>query len=371
MLAPRMTVAPPFKPGPFGRWQLVDRIAIGGMAEIFKAKQPGGHGFEKIVVIKRILPHLASDPEFLAMFIDEAKIQCALEHPKIVQVFEFGEIDGQYYISMEFVDGLDALGLLRACAHRRVRLPVRLAVYIAAEILDALAYAHDQRDGSGRPSGLVHRDISPSNILISRRGDVKLGDFGIARAAAAERSTKTQPRTRKGKYGYMAPEQVVGGDLDARADVFAVGIVLAEMLMGRRLFTAANDLDVLLMVRDARLERLDRYGADIPAPLRALLDRFLAKPVEARFPNAGAAREALLDFLFDSRQRVTGADLAAYVDSMWDGGEPNTAPPTDGTLVGEDTRAKAEAAARRAADVARASHEPSVVARAAQIEKQQ
>jgi serine/threonine-protein kinase len=323
------------------------------MAEIFKAKQTGAHGFEKILVIKRILPHLAADPEFLAMFVDEAKIQCALEHPKIVQVFEFGEVEGQYFIAMEYIDGLDTLGLLRACAHRRMRLPVRLAVHIAAEILDALAYAHEKRGADGRPLGLVHRDISPSNVLISRRGDVKLGDFGIARAAERERQSKTQAGTLKGKYGYMAPEQVVGGELDARADLFAVGIVLAEMLMGRRLFTAPNDLDVLLMVRDARLERLDRYGADIPPTLRALVVRLLAKSAEARFPTAVAAREALHDFLFDSRQRVTGADLAAYLETLWADGAPSTAPPADGTLMGEDTRKKAEAAASAARPWAR------------------
>ena len=359
-----------FRPGPFGRWQLLERIAVGGMAEIFKAKQSGAHGFEKTVVIKRILPNLASDPEFLAMFVDEAKLQCALEHPKIVQVFEFGEVNDQYFIAMEYVDGMDSLGLLRACAHRRLRLPVRLAVHIAAETLDALAYAHDKRGADGRPLGLVHRDISPSNILLARRGDVKLGDFGIARAAERERQSKTQAGTLKGKYGYMAPEQVVGGDLDARADIFAVGIVLAEMLMGRRLFTAPNDLDVLLMVRDARLERLDRYGADIPTPLRAILDKLLSKDLEGRYQRAEQAREALYDFLFDSRQRVTNADLSAFFDTL-DADQPKTSSnTTDMNLMGEDTRAKAEAAARMQSAVALASEEPSVKARAAQIARE-
>ncbi|MEO6954978.1 MAG: serine/threonine-protein kinase [Polyangia bacterium] len=366
-----MTSAQPaFRPGPFGRWQLLERIAVGGMAEIFKAKQSGAHGFEKTVVIKRILPNLASDPEFLAMFVDEAKLQCALEHPKIVQVFEFGEVDGQYFIAMEYVDGMDSLGLLRACAHRRQRLPVRLAVHIAAETLDALAYAHDKRGADGRPLGLVHRDISPSNILLARRGDVKLGDFGIAHAAERERQSKTQAGTLKGKYGYMAPEQVIGGALDARADIFAVGIVLAEMLMGRRLFTAPNDLDVLLMVRDARLERLDRYGADIPPPLRAILDKLLSKDLEGRYQRAEQAREALYDFLFDSRQRVTNADLAAYFESLEVDQPRSPSSTTDSNLMGEDTRAKAEAAARMQNAVAKASEEPSVKARALQIARE-
>src|SRR5262245_34554664 len=172
-----------FVPSTFGRYQLLERLAVGGMAEIFRAKQSGVHGFEKTLVIKRILPHLAADPEFLGMFIDEAKLQCALQHPKIVQVYEFGEVDGQYYIALEYVDGMDSLGLLRACAHRRQRLPVRLAVHIVAEVLDALDYAHTTAGEDGHPLGIVHRDVSPSNVFISRRGAVKLGDFGIARAS--------------------------------------------------------------------------------------------------------------------------------------------------------------------------------------------
>src|SRR5579859_4348318 len=268
---------PAFVPGSFGRYGLLERLAVGGMAEIFRARVTGEHGFEKILVIKRILPHLAVDNDFLDMFIDEAKLQCSLQHPKIVQVLEFGQADGQYYMALEYVDGMDCLALLRACAHKRQRMPVRLAVHIAAEVLDALDFAHGKLGTDGKLLGVVHRDVSPSNIFISRRGDVKLGDFGIARAGDKERQSKTQSGTLKGKYGYMAPEQVVGADLDARADLFAVGIVLAEMLMGRRLFTAANDLDVLLMVRDARLERLDRHGADIPPPLRRILDKMLAR----------------------------------------------------------------------------------------------
>src|SRR6266567_4540899 len=144
---------PAFVPSTFGRYQLLERLAVGGMAEIFRARQSGAH------------------------VIEEAKLQCALQHPKIVQVFEFGEVDGQYYIALEYVDGMDALGLLRACAHRRMRLPVRLAVHIASEVLDALDYAHSQRAADGSSLGIVHRDVSPSNVFISKRGDVKLGDF--------------------------------------------------------------------------------------------------------------------------------------------------------------------------------------------------
>ncbi len=367
---------PAFVPSTFGRYQLLERLAIGGMAEIFRARQSGAHGFEKILVIKRILPHLAADPEFLAMFIDEAKLQCALQHPKIVQVFEFGEADGQYYIALEYVDGMDALGLLRACAHRRQRLPVRLAVHIACEVLDALDYAHSQRGPDGQPLGIVHRDVSPSNVFISRRGDVKLGDFGIARATEKQRQSKTQAGTLKGKYGYMAPEQVVGGEIDGRADLFAVGIVLAEMLMGRRLFTAPNDLDVLLMVRDARLDRLNRYGGDIPPGLRKILDRILARDPDTRYPTAGALRDTLHEFLFESRQRVTAGDLGVFLEGLRERGAPASTPPSaqsgdeDGlALVGEDTRAKQKEAERNRQALKDASKQPAMVARALEIEE--
>src|SRR6185312_2314864 len=369
---------PAFVPSSFGRYQLLERLAIGGMAEIFRARQSGAHGFEKILVIKRILPHLAADPEFLAMFIDEAKLQCALQHPKIVQVFEFGEVEGQYYIALEYVDGMDALGLLRACAHRRQRLPVRLAVHIASEVLDALDYAHSQRGPDGQPLGIVHRDVSPSNVFISRRGDVKLGDFGIARATEKQRQSKTQAGTLKGKYGYMAPEQVVGGEIDGRADLFAVGIVLSEMLMGRRLFTAPNDLDVLLMVRDARLDRLNRYGGDIPPPLRKILDRILARDLEVRYPTAGALRDTLHEFLFESRQRVTAGDLGLFLDSLRDRASPSSTPQAQNErekedsgliLVGEDTRAKQAEAERNRQALKAASKQPAMVARAMEIEE--
>jgi serine/threonine-protein kinase len=370
------TESPPaFVPSTFGRYQLLERLAVGGMAEIFRARQSGAHGFEKILVIKRILPHLAADPEFLAMFVDEAKLQCALQHPKIVQVFEFGEADGQYYIALEYVDGMDTLGLLRACAHRRQRLPVRLAVHIACEILDALDYAHSQRAPDGHPLGIVHRDVSPSNVFISRRGDVKLGDFGIARATEKQRQSKTQAGTLKGKYGYMAPEQVVGGVIDGRADLFAVGIVLAEMLMGRRLFTAPNDLDVLLMVRDARLDRLNRYGGDIPPSLRKILDRVLARDLDTRYPTAGALRDVLLEFLFDSRQRVTAGDLGQFLESLREQ-RPSVPPEKAATtedsgliLIGEDTRNKQREAERNRAAIKAASTHQSIVSRALEIEE--
>jgi serine/threonine protein kinase len=303
-------------PSQFGRYTLLQRLATGGMAEVFRAKIVSSHGFEKVIVIKRILPHLAADPTFVAMFIDEAKLTAQLTHPKIVQVLDFGEVAGQYFIALEFIDGTDALALLRASAQKRIRIPLALVVFIVAEILDALDYAHTASDMDGRPMRLVHRDISPSNIFISRHGDVKLGDFGIAHAS--DRESQTQAGTLKGKYGYMSPEQVTGGAIDCRSDLFAVGIVLAEAFMGRRLFTARNDLDVLLMVRDGRLDRLNRYGHDVPAELDRIVRMALKRDRDARYQTASQFRDALFDYLFTQKLRVGPADLRALMNDVFD-----------------------------------------------------
>jgi serine/threonine-protein kinase len=303
-------------PSQFGRYTLLERLAVGGMAEVFRAKISSSHGFEKVLVIKRILPHLAADATFVSMFIDEAKLTAQLTHPKIVQILDFGDVAGQYFIALEYVDGSDALGLLRTSAQRRLHIPRHLAVFIINEVLEALDYAHNARDMEGKSMHIVHRDISPSNIFLSKRGDVKLGDFGIAHAQ--RRESKTQAGTLKGKYGYMSPEQVVGQQVDGRSDLFAVGVVLAEMLMGRRLFTAANDLDVLLMVRDARIERLAKYCRDLPPVLDRIVRRALQKDPRERFPTAAAFRDALGDYLYETGQRVGPPDLRAFLGDLFD-----------------------------------------------------
>jgi serine/threonine-protein kinase len=305
-------------PSQFGRYTLVQRLATGGMAEVFKAKILSTHGFEKLLVIKRILPNLAADKTFVSMFIDEAKLTAQLIHPKIVQVTDFGEENGQYFIALEFVDGFDGLALLRSAAQKHVRLPIPICMFVASEVLDALDYAHNAKDSDGRPMHLVHRDISPSNVFIARRGDVKLGDFGIAHAQ--ERESKTQAGTLKGKYGYMSPEQVTGGDLDGRSDIFAVGIVLAEMLMGKRLFSAPNDLDVLLMVRDGRLERWHKHGKDIPPRLDTIVRKALAKNLDERFQSAADFRNALEDLQFRFGMRVGPADVGLLASDLFDTG---------------------------------------------------
>ena len=308
MYSEQVVIAP--IPKAVGRYQILDRLAIGGMAELFKATLTADHGFEKLVVIKKILPHLANDKSFVEMFIDEARITAQLDHGHIVQVFELGTDADTPYIAMQYVDGLDVLALLRECARAQIRLLPDLAALIARDVLDALDYAHNALDSSGRPLGIIHRDISPGNVLLSWRGDVKLTDFGIARAA--ERRHKTEAGTLKGKYGYMSPEQVSSSEIDARSDLFSVGIVLAEMVMARRLFTSTNDLDILLMVRDARLDRLHKYASEFPVELRVLTVRALQRRPEDRWQSAAQFRDALDEWLRRTT-RVSSRDLATLL----------------------------------------------------------
>jgi serine/threonine protein kinase len=305
-----------FEPIQFGRYRLEQRLAVGGMAEIFRARSFGAHGFEKTLVIKRILPDLGRDREFVAMFIEEARIMTRLNHPKIVQVHDFGEVNGHYYIAMEYVSGMDLLELLRACARRRVRPTTAIAVHIMAEVLDALDFAHSLCDEAAQRLGVVHSDVSPSNIFISELGEVKLGDFGIARAHGSGRRSETGAL--RGKYGYMSPEQVSGQPIDGRADVFAAGIVLCELLMIRRLFIAKHDLEVLLQVRDARLDRLYQFGSRIPGDLMTIIESALARQPALRYQSAGVFRDALHRYLFENRRMVRSADVRRFMLRLLD-----------------------------------------------------
>jgi eukaryotic-like serine/threonine-protein kinase len=302
----------------FGRYQLVERLAVGGMAELFVAASPGEHGFQKKVVIKRLLPHLVADETYKAMFIDEAKLTARLVHPKIAQTFELGKVDEALFIAMEYVDGIDVLALLREFAVRRRRVEPQLAAWIAHEVLDALDYAHNQSGEDGSRLNIVHRDISPSNVLMSVRGDIKLVDFGIARQQDSERAHKSKSGTLKGKYGYMSPEQVIEQSLDARSDLFSVGVVLAELLTGRRLFAATNELDVLLMVRDAKLARFEKYGADLDPDLANIVRKALKKSVDERWSSAAQFRDAVAEWLFEGRHRMTSKIVADVVIELRD-----------------------------------------------------
>lgn len=259
------------------------RLAAGGMAEVFVAKRTGPHGFEKRVALKRILPQFAIDSDFVHMFIDEARLAARLDHANIVQVFDFGQHDGSFYIAMELVDGSNVNQLLRAVAARDEAVPLDIALHIAWEGAAALAHAHALRDDDGEPLRIVHRDVSPANLLITRDGHIKLSDFGIARAASFE--ARTQTGQLRGKLGYMSPEQVLGRELDGRSDVFTLSTIFAEMLIAEPLFGKGQDLDVLMRIRDVDLTVLEASKRRLPQDVRALLEHGLKRRAEER-PDA-------------------------------------------------------------------------------------
>jgi serine/threonine-protein kinase len=305
------TIPTPMRLGPY---ELLRRIATGGMAEVYLARRGGPHGFQKIVAVKRILPQFARDADFVAMFVDEARVCARLGHPNIVQVFDFGEQEGELYMAMEYVDGTTGARLIRAAAARGEEIPLDVCLHITLSILHALEYAHVARDDDGKPLSLVHRDVSPGNVLIDRSGAVKLTDFGIARAAEIER--RTDAGQLKGKLGYMSPEQVVGRDLDARSDIFTLGIVLAEMLILRPLFSGGKELDVLLRIRDADLSAIDRASARVPDDVRSLLFRALARDPLLRWPSAAAFAEAVEEVVRRRRLQVGPSRLATFIEKM-------------------------------------------------------
>lgn len=305
-----------FRPRQFGKYLLLDQIGVGGMAEIWRARQFGAAGFQKTLVIKKILRHLADNDEFVHMFIDEAKIAVSLQHANVVQIYDLGSVQKEYFIAMEYVFGKDLLNLLIRCTHLRIRVPHKLAVFIIAEILKGLEAAHTAVDSRGNPLRIIHRDVSPSNVLIGYEGDVKIGDFGVAKAR--KRETNTRSGTMKGKLGYMSPEQVTGGDIDTRADLFSAGIMLYEMLAMNRLFHGKTELETLMMVRDCDVESaLSKLPHGIAPALVEILRRALAKDPDDRYQTATEFLDALLDHLFNEKQRVTTQDMGRFMKSVF------------------------------------------------------
>ena len=300
--------------GHVGPYELLRRLATGGMSEIYEARRAGPHGFSKRIALKRILPQLLGDPELVGMFIDEARLCAQLSHPNIVQVFDFGEDEGQPYMAMELVDGTTCAQLVREVATRGETVPVALTLFIGLSIARGLEHAHEARDENGNPLRLIHRDVSPGNVLISRSGAVKLGDFGIARAAFLER--RTEQGQLKGKLGYMSPEQVLGRELDERTDQFSAAIILAEMLIGRPLFGGSRDIEILVRIRDADLSKLAKHGAHIPDDVRAILLRALSRRPEDRFPATRAFVEAIENVMRRAGLVTRPAALASYLDRL-------------------------------------------------------
>lgn len=297
-----------------GRYELLRRLAIGGMAELHLACATGVAGFQKIVVLKRVLPHLAADAEFVRMFLDEARLAAHLDHPNVVQVLDIGEAGGEYYYAMEYVHGRNVRELLGAAAHAG-GLPLEVALTIAIGVAAALDHAHRRVDLEGRAMELVHRDVSPANVLVSYDGAVKLTDFGIAKAAT--RNHETLAGTMKGKIGYMSPEQCRGESVDRRSDIFSLGVVLFELTTCERLFFADNDFAVLNRVVAGRFDRPSQRVPSYPPALEQIVLAALATDREARYASADVLRRDLEAFAHDARLRLGSEPLSAWLHATF------------------------------------------------------
>jgi serine/threonine protein kinase len=304
------------QPIPFGNYYLMDLIAKGGMAEVYKAKYLGPEGFSKLVALKRILPELAEEQDFIKMFIDEAKIASQLNHSNITQILQLGEAQGTYFIAMEFVQGKD-LRTLYERSRRDDGYPItpQMAAFILAGVCDGIDFAHRKYGENGKHLGIIHRDVSPQNVLVSFDGDAKLIDFGIAKAQ--DKLVKTEAGILKGKYCYMSPEQVRGATIDHRSDIFGLGVVLHEVLTRQRLFLGSNDLKTLENVLTLPIPVPSSINPEIPPAMDAIVMRALSRDVSARYQYASDMREELMRFLYSSGQVFGRRELSGYMHHVF------------------------------------------------------
>ncbi len=285
------------------------------MAEIYRAKTFDNNGHAHLVAVKRVLAHLAEDEDFIQMLVDEAKIAGQLKHANIARVYEFARAHGEYFIAMEHVDGKDLRTILERCRQKKKPMPAQHAAYIGTELANALHAAHTAKDGGGRPMRIVHRDVSPSNVIASYTGEVKLCDFGIAKATLSRVHTKTG--VIKGKVKYMSPEQALGRKLDHRSDVFSLGSCLYEMLTRMPPFTASNEMDLLIKVRDAKFRPISDVVPDVPREIEAITNRCLARSRAHRYQSAEDVAASLRDFHASFMPDYSRSHLGRYVRKMF------------------------------------------------------
>jgi TonB family protein len=300
--------------GEFGQYVIEERIATGGMADVFKARMMGMEGFQKIVAIKRILSSLSDNEEFVRMFIDEAKLAAQLNHNNIIHIYDLGKVDRSHYIAMEFIEGRDLRSILSECAERGLVMPIELALHIAILLASALDYAHKKRDFEDRDLGLVHRDVSPSNVLISEEGDVKLCDFGIAKAAS--KATETRAGALKGKLQYMSPEQAWGKDIDHRSDIFSLGLVLFEMLTSEKVFSGTSELSVLEQVRDPIITAPSSKNPKVDSEIDRIVFLALNPDREQRYQSADELQRDIEKVLRNEGWTPDRAMLAAFLGQL-------------------------------------------------------
>jgi serine/threonine-protein kinase len=295
------------------RYTITERLDHGGMAEVFRGVAESMEGFKKAVAIKRILPNLTKNQKFVSMFLDEARLSLFLQHANIVQVFDISRTpDNAYFLVMEYVDGCNLKALIERQKQKTKRIDIGHSVYLMTECCKALQYAHSlEHPETNEPLGIVHRDISPPNILLSKNGEIKLVDFGLAKANSQIEST--DPGVVKGKFSYLSPEAASGLEVDHRADVFAVGIILWELFTGRRLFYGDTDYQTVELVRQARVPSIAALNAEIDSELEQVVRKSLARDPNERYQNAADLGDALAQFLFSRRMKVTARDIAALV----------------------------------------------------------
>jgi eukaryotic-like serine/threonine-protein kinase len=295
------------------RYTITERLDHGGMAEVFRGVAESMEGFKKNVAIKRILPNLTKNQKFVSMFLDEARLSLFLQHANIVQVFDISRTpDNAYFLVMEFVDGCNLKSLLERQKQKGRRIEIALSIYIMMEACKALQYAHLlEHPDTNEPLGIVHRDISPPNILLSKNGEIKLVDFGLAKANTQIEST--DQGVVKGKFSYLSPEAASGIDVDHRADIFAIGIILWELFTGRRLFYGDTDYQTVELVRQARVPSIAALNPEIEPELEAIVRKSLAKDVNDRYQSAADLGDALAQYLFSRRMKVTARDVASLV----------------------------------------------------------
>ncbi|WP_146157662.1 serine/threonine protein kinase, partial [Enhygromyxa salina] len=302
-------------PKKLAQYQILGRIALGGMAEVYKAVSRGVEGFEKVVAIKRILPHVAEDEEFITMFKDEARIAAQLQHSNIAQIYELKSEGETFYIVLEYVPGKDLRALFEHGRGIKRPMPLAQACYVIMQVCEGLEYAHNKKDRHGRPLGLIHRDVSPPNVLVSYEGEVKLIDFGVAKAAG--RASQTQAGILKGKFGYMSPEQVRGATIDRRSDVFSLGVVLWEILCNQRLFQAETDFATLEKVRTVSVDPPSRINPAVSTKLEQVVMRSLAADLNERYQTASELHDALQAFMFEEGLFYSRKNLAEWMQESF------------------------------------------------------
>jgi eukaryotic-like serine/threonine-protein kinase len=296
------------------KYRVIRKLAAGGMAEVFIGEAESLQGFTKRVAIKRVLPHLAENQKFLAMFLDEARLSLRFNNANVVQTFDIGRSGTTYFIVMEFVDGTDLKTLCENLRNSGEALPLELALFIIIEACRGLAYAHGMQDRNGEPLHIVHRDVSPPNILLSKQGEVKIVDFGLAKATS--QLENTDPGVVKGKFAYLSPEVAFGKSADHRADIFALGIILWELLTGKRLFLGENDYQTVELVRRGYIPSLSELNPKVPPQLEQIVRSALAFESSDRFQGCNDFAEALAGFLFEGGRKVTSFDLQRLVQRV-------------------------------------------------------